>query len=150
MDDFEKSTQYNQIVEILKDIQVNEQKEMKYAKKQSRFAIIISIVCLMVVVCVAFAVFTLLPKANALIGTTESIVTEAEGAVKNLNKITTELAEVDVDGLFDNVNGLVIQSQKDVTSAMEKLNAINFEKLNGAIEDLASIVDPLAKLLGGR
>ena len=59
--------QMQQVLEILRDIQENERKEMEYAKKQSRFAVLISCICLFLVVLVSVAALTLVPKANILL-----------------------------------------------------------------------------------
>jgi len=45
----------------------------------------------------------------------------------------------------DNVDSLVTTSQQSVRQITDKLNAIDFETLNLAIEDLADVVEPLAK-----
>ena len=45
------------------------------------------------------------------------------------------------------VDSLVSSSQSGVEQALEKINAIDIETLNQAIEDLSDVVAPLAKLI---
>jgi hypothetical protein len=49
-----------------------------------------------------------------------------------------------VDALVSNVDGLVAISQEGVEQAMEKLNGIDFEALNQAIQDLSDVIEPIA------
>lgn len=147
----------NELLEILKDIQANETKEMKYAKKQSRFAMIVSLACLVIVILMGIAFLSVLPKVVTLLDGVQGIVTEANGIVSDsqeimtdLNKVTKELAAADIDGLFEKVDALVTDSQKSVNTAMDNLNSIDFEGLNTAISDLQSVIEPLAKMFGRR
>ena len=50
-----------------------------------------------------------------------------------------------VEDLVGNVDSLAINAQDSLKQTMTKLGAINFETLNKAIEDLAAVVEPLAK-----
>ena len=49
-----------------------------------------------------------------------------------------------VDALVANVDGLVSTSQAGVEQTMEKLNGIDFEALNKAIQDLSDVIEPIA------
>ncbi len=143
------------LAHMLLDIRNNERKEMEYAKKQSRFAIIISIVCFIIVIMVGIAVVSVIPKLVTLIDSANTIVASAEGTLAeasvvldNLNKVTTDLANQDIGGLFANVEDLVNETQVSVNEAMGKVMAIDIETLNSAIRDLQSVVEPLARLFG--
>ncbi len=143
------------LAHMLLDIRNNERKEMEYAKKQSRFAIIISIVCFIIVIMVGIAVVSVIPKlvtlidsANTIVASAEGTLAEASGVLDNLNKVTTDLANQDIGGLFANVEDLVNETQVSVNEAMGKVMAIDIETLNSAIRDLQSVVEPLARLFG--
>lgn len=47
--------------------------------------------------------------------------------------------------MVENVDELTASSQKNIKEAVEKLNSIDFDTLNKAIENLAAVVEPLAK-----
>ena len=55
------------IAEILKDIKVDEHTEMKFAKRQSVTSLILSVLCLLIVGCVAVAIVMVIPKVNKLL-----------------------------------------------------------------------------------
>ena len=53
----------------------------------------------------------------------------------------------DVEGLVGNVDALAISAQESLKQTMTKLDAINFQALNKAIEDLAAVIEPLANFV---
>lgn len=143
------------IADLLKDIKVDEHKEMKYAKRQSVTSLILSILCLVIVGCIAVSIVLVIPKVNKLLKTADDtikqaslIMEDAQTAVNNLNKVTTDLSHVNISEIVDNINGLVTESQDSISQAMKQLTSIDFEGLNSAIEDLGAIVEPLANLFG--
>lgn len=143
------------IAEMLQEIRDNERKEMKYAKRQSVISVILSVCCLVIVVLIGIAIFSLLPKVGVLIRNANTIIEEAndmmgeaQEVVVNLNKVTADLAKIDINNLFDNVNGLVVESQDSIGQTMEKIGKIDFEGLNTAIKDLQAVISPLAKMFG--
>ena len=75
-------------------------------------------------------------------------MSEAQEVVTNLNKVTADLAQIDINNLFDNVNGLVVESQNSIGETMNKIGKIDFEGLNSAIQDLQAVISPLAKMFG--
>lgn len=143
------------IAEILKDIKVDEHTEMKFAKRQSVTSLILSVLCLLIVGCVAVAIVMVIPKVNKLLKTADDtikqasmIMEDAQTAVDNLNQITTDLSQVKIDEIVTNVNNLVTDSQESIGQAMQQLNKVDFDGLNSAINDLQSVIEPLAKLFG--
>lgn len=105
---------------------------------------IVSVICCIVLL---IAGLTFLPKIQA-------IVTEAEKIVNNMEALTTELAKTEFTDVVDNINSLVSNvdelvatSQQGVEQTMSKINAIDFDALNSAIEDLSNVIEPLAKVV---
>lgn len=91
--------------------------------------------------------------ATAIVSDATAIVSEASGIVEqtgavidNLDKITTDLAATDIEGMMTNVNNLVISSEESMTEAFTKIESIDIESLNQAIADLQAVVAPLSKL----
>lgn len=141
------------LAHMLMDIRDNERREMQYAKKQSRFAMMISIVSLLVVILAMIAVVSVVPKVLDLIDNVNGIVTEAEVTLQdaskvigNLNVTTEELASQDIAGLFEKVDGLVVESQTSINEAMDKVNQMDIETLNKAIQELHAVVEPMSRL----
>ena len=87
------------------------------------------------------------------------IITEANTAVSQISDITKELdtvlKESGITTILTNANELIEESGESlsgalsgVNDALKKIESINIDNLNSAIEDLKSIIDPLARLFG--
>ena len=51
----------------------------------------------------------------------------------------------ELETVVGDVDSLVVTGQESLEQTMGKLESINMEKLNQAIEDLAEVIEPLAK-----
>ena len=92
-----------------------------------------------VVICVM--VYRLMPQVNGLMGQMEAVLSDLE-------QTAGALAALDLETMAGNVNSLTVMAQESLQQTMEKLNTIDFETLNKAIEDLAKVIEPLAKFFG--
>ncbi len=136
------------LTELLGEIKKSNDKQVLYARMHCIFSIVAALCCIIVLI----AGLKILPALR-------TAVTQAEIVLTNLEDVTTELSQTDLGSMVDNVDGLVrnvdglIQdvgelvntSQDGVEETIEKLNTINFETLNNAIEDLSKVIEPLAK-----
>lgn len=145
------------IIEILKEIKQDNIKEVKYAKRQSRFAIITSVAAMAVCFLLAAALIYIVPQvtllidqANYIMAETNELMVEADVVMKNMETVTDELAQADLTGMLDNVNTLVVSSEAQLEEAMSKIDSMDIDSLNKAIRDLGTIVNPLARLFGGK
>ena len=84
---------------------------------------------------------TLAAHADDVLTTTQTLAT----AVGDFVEETRPMLE-DVSRLVANANGLIADNTEAVADAVEKLNNIDIERLNEAIDGLASAVQPLARL----
>ena len=50
--------------------------------------------------------------------------------------------------MVENIDKLVLENTEGLRNTVEKLNAINFEKLAKAIDDLGKVISPLSNLFG--
>ena len=93
--------------------------------------------------CVAMAVmvFRLMPQVNGLLGQLEVVLTDLEQVGRNL-------AALDLESMVTNMDSLAVYAQESLQQTMEKLNTIDIETLNQAIQDLAKVIEPLAKFFG--
>ena len=128
------------LTELLNEIKKNTEKQVLYSRLQCIFSIVATLCCVILLV----AGLKILPELR-------DASAQAETVLNNLETVTTELARVDlgsmvenVDGLVQDVDKLVTTSQNGVEQTMKKLDAINFETLNKAIEDLSRVIDPIA------
>ena len=137
--------QYQKMLELLEEIKKGNTKQVLFARLQCIFSIVAALCCVIVLV----LGLKILPELR-------TSVTQAETVLSNLEDVTTELAKMDlgsmvenVDGLVKNVDDLVTTSQSGVEQTMDKINAIDFETLNKAIEDLSEVIAPIANFFNG-
>ena len=82
-------------------------------------------------------------------GSQEAVTGQLDGQMDviltNLDEVTQELAQADLAGMVENVDTLATTSQSAVEHATEKLDTIDLDTLNKAIQDLADVVEPLAR-----
>ena len=88
---------------------------------------------------------SIVPELMDFASEAESLLAQAEVVLTNLEDVTNELAQVEFTKMIDDVNGLVTSSQQGLEGTLEKINSIDIESLNEAIDGLAKVVEPLAK-----
>ena len=127
-------------------------KQTAYARWQCIFTAAAALCCLGVFV----VVLSIVPQVRTVAGQLETVLTDLEAVtdtldgeldtiLTNLDTVTRELAAADLDGMVADVDTFVTTSQGAVEQVTEKLNVIDFETLNRAIQDLADVVEPLAR-----
>ena len=127
-------------------------KQNRYAKWQCILTAAAALCCVGIFV----LVLTMMPQFRAVTEQMNTVLTDLEAVpnllegemdtiLSNLNTVTDELARADLEGMVADVDSFVTTGQEAVEQATEKLNIIDFETLNQAIEDLADVVEPLAK-----
>lgn len=79
-------------------------------------------------------------------GQVQAMTGQAETIMDNMEIVTQTLADADLGTMVENVNVLAAESQSVVSDAMEKLDTIDIDTLNKAIQDLSDVVEPLAKV----
>lgn len=122
-----------QNIELLKRMEENSRKQLNYTRIQCFFSVVAAGCCIALLI----MVMQMIPVVKDFVGQAEIILADLETATHNLSKI-------DLTGTIDNVNALLSTSQSGVEEAMDKINAIDFETLNSAINDLADVIKPLA------
>lgn len=130
-----------EVLELLKKMEEANRKQLLYTRIQCAAA-------LAAVACFAgiyFLIKDFLPQISAIITQIPGVVAQMEVVLGNLEVVTTDLAAVDFAGMIDGVNTLVATGQASLVETVGKLNAIDFEALNTAIDTLNQVIDPLAK-----
>ena len=77
---------------------------------------------------------------------TAVLAPRAAQVLHNLDQVSSQLTKTDWESLTNNLDILVQETQESVASATEKMERIDWEALNKAIQDLQRIVAPLAEL----
>jgi hypothetical protein len=90
---------------------------------------------------IGLMVFRLMPQVNGLLSQMETVLSDLE-------QTTGQLAALDLESMVTNMDSLAVYAQESLQQTMEKLDTIDFETLNKAIEDLSAVVEPLAKFFG--
>ena len=142
---------------------IMENKMEKYARQQLLFTKILCCIFALVLVCILVLTVAVSGAAKQLVeiiaplenavGQVEDVAVQvndmtdqAEIIMDNMQTVTQTLADADLGSMVENVNTLTVESQSVVAEAMEKLDAIDINTLNKAIQDLADVVEPLAKV----
>jgi len=134
--------------ELLERLDKSNRQQVKYARLQSVLAILAAL-CFIVLV---FSVGSIMPQMLDFAAQAQNIATEAESllgqaeiVMTNLEQVTQELTELEFAKMVNDVDQLVATSQQGLEETLEKMNSIDIEKLNEAIDGLAKVVEPLAK-----
>ena len=131
-----------ELKDILQGIEEENAKQRAYLKKQLFYTKIFAGAMVLILVFVIMVVCTLLPQ---LMNTLNSATATLEKASITLDEVAA--AVEDATDIMTDVDSLVTDSQTTMTTALDKINGIDIEGLNGAITDLEDVVEPMAKLM---
>lgn len=124
-----------EMLELLKQIEKTNRQQVRTARLQCILSLTAAVLC----VGVFLLVFNFLPQVDA-------VVTQMQTVLGNLETTTEELAALDLSSMAEGIDTLVGSGQEGLAQTMTKLNSIDIETLNKAIKDLATVVEPLAKV----
>lgn len=125
--------QQNELQKILERLEANSRKQLLHARLQT----VISVICVLFCGILLMNLLQFLPQL-------ESLISQAEILLGDLELVTKELSKLDLSLMVENINALVTTSQSGVEEALEKINDIDFDTLNQAVKDLSNVVKPLA------
>lgn len=77
-----------------------------------------------------------------------SVVPRLVAVLEDASEIASKLGEIDFAGIAESVGGAAVSAQRGIAEAMEKIDRIDIEGLNEAINGLKTAVGPLARLFG--
>ena len=105
-------------------------------KKQLFYARIHAAAGVVTAVSLLTAVVLLTPGLLRVLDQTHEVLTGAERAIEELLEVS------------ENVNGLVESGNQAVQKTMEKVDQMDIERLNEAIDELNRVIEPLADFFG--
>lgn len=123
-----------EMLELLRQIQKSNRQQVRTNRLLCIFALVTAICCIVLFV----TIYNMLPQLT-------TVVTRMDTVLGNLEQTTEQLAALDLKTMVSDVDTLVVTGQQSLEQTMEKLNTLDFETLNQAIEDLADVIEPLAK-----
>ena len=142
-------------------------------RRSLRQARITSIVCIAIAALIVLLAIIILPKAAAVMDQLDGTIVKLENAMDTLDSLGGTLSKVEgamdtldslgstldtLNGAMEHLDGFIENAEALSKAASElgdlnintlnegirKINQIDFEKLNKAINDLAGIIQPLA------
>ena len=125
-----------ELLELLQKIERSNRQQVKLTRFVCIFALVAAICC----GCTIGLVYHVLPQINA-------VISQMQIVLGNLETATAQLSVVDFSGMIQDVEALVTTAQTSLEQTMGKLNSIDFDTLNKAIEDLAKVVEPMSRLM---
>ena len=127
--------------ELLRQLIALQKRELRHA----RFVSVIAAVVLALLLCAALLlaprVLNLLSHAERALQDIDVLAADASALVGSVTGTATE-----AERLVDSANALLADNTQAVADALEKVNSVDFQRLNTAIDDFAAAVEPLAKL----
>ena len=131
-------------LELLEKIEKTNRRQLLFTQIFCGFALVAALFCILALV-----------KVHQLLPQVQAITAQMQGLLGNMEQAASQLAALDLQGIAENVEALVgnvdmlaINAQDSLKQTMTKLDTIDFETLNKAIQDLAAVVQPLADFFG--
>ena len=122
---------------LMERIEASNAAQEKYARKQYRMSRLTALVSVVILAIIVYISVTLIPQVHTTLQSVNYMM-------EDLNAITDELAAADLEQMIENVDHLVVSSEANIQEALKKLNALDIETLNQAIQNLNDAVAPLA------
>ncbi len=113
---------------LLEELVNETRSQNRRMKRISLFLGVLVVVLLCTSVYLFLMISKLKPELDSLIAQSSTVMGKMETVLTQLDEITGQLARADLEGV------------------VEKLNGIDLETLNGSIESLYKIVEPLSRL----
>lgn len=113
---------------LLEELVNETRSQNRRMKRISLFLGVLVVVLLCTSVYLFLMISKLKPELDSLIAQSSTVMGKMETVLTQLDEITAQLARADLEGV------------------VEKLNGIDLETLNGSIESLYKIVEPLSRL----
>ena len=104
------------------------------------------LVCAVCMAALVVMVFRLMPQINEILAQAQHAFNKVGTVLDYLEQTSYQLSQVDLQGMVSNVDGLVTTGQQSMETTMEKLNSIDFDALNKAIQDLSAVTQSLANV----
>ena len=120
---------------------ITEKKELKYQKLAFFCSLLSALFMGAVLAVVITVVLYAMPKVDAIYNSTMV-------SLQNLETLTTSLNQADLAGTVNNINELTVQATGSLGNTMERIDSIDLEKLNSAIDNLNATIEPMATFFG--
>ena len=83
------------------------------------------LICTVCILVLTVRVLKLMPQVNEILGQAEQAMSQIQTVLGNLKSTSDQLAQVDLAGMVNNVDSLVVTGQQSLEESMGKLNAVD-------------------------
>ena len=138
-----------EILELLTKIEKHSRRQTFLCTLLCACAVITALCCIVTFASVNHLlaqVEEVMPQITGAIPQITGVIAQMDSVLANLDAATKQLAVMDLTGMVEDVNDLVITGQQTLEQTMQKLNGIDFDALNKGIRDLSAVIEPLAKV----
>ena len=132
-----------ELLELLQKIEKSNRQQVKL----TRFVCILALLAAVLCGCTFGLVYSVLPEITGILPQISGVAAQMQTVLSDLEQATRQLSGMDFAGMVEDVDILVTTAQASLEQTMGKLNSIDFETLNKAIEDLSKVVEPMSKLM---
>ena len=132
-----------ELLALLQNIEKANRQQVKLTRLVCIFALIAALCC----GCMLWLVYGVLPEVTEILPQVSAVASQMRTVLSDLEQATRQLSVMDFTGMVEDVDTLVTTAQSSLEQTMGKLNSIDFETLNKAIEDLSKVVEPMSKLM---
>jgi len=127
--------------ELLQRIAEQTKKQVFYARISAICGGILAMAVVIALLILAPSLLKTIHQVNGVAA--EETLVQARDALAGVDEMTDA-----VTSMSENMDTFVTENAVSIEQVMKKLEAIDFEGLNGAIKDLGDVVEPMAKFFG--
>ena len=135
-------------IELLREIAKLERKHLFHARFTTISRLVFLAALLIGCIVLGAQIANLVRNVEDTVQRLGSVAEEAGELIKDAGRLAENVGNLTIDAneAVSDVDNLVKDNTRAVTEAIEKLNNLDFKRLNDAIKDLADVVAPLANL----
>lgn len=125
--------------ELLTELVKNSKKQLFYQRVRTLITIVLAGVIVICMIAIVPAVLRTVKQANEIMAQASETITLADTAIESITEMSGSITE-----MGENMDTFITENAESVATVMEKIEAVDFEGLNSAIEDLGAVIEPLA------
>lgn len=125
---------------LLEQLVENSRKQLLYSRIASLSVTVLAVAVVISLLLVIPKALATVQKVNAAIGTSMETVELANTAIKSVTQMSDSITD-----MGENMDAFITDNAQAVAEVMSKIEAVDFEGLNSAIQDLGDVIEPLAK-----
>lgn len=126
--------------EMLTELVNNSRKQLFHARLRTLASIVIAGGIVVFLIIVVPVVLKTAAQANDIMVKASETITLADDAIESITEMSTSITS-----MGENMDTFITENAESVATVMEKIEAVDFEGLNSAIEDLGAVIEPLVK-----